>query len=398
MKRIFTLSLFVLISKVVFTQVIPCNCECSGRLDLVSGNGYYLLDSVVSFAWDDPSGDWQQTGTSVYYYDEFTRKTGNAGYRSNRNTGLRTPSYKTDYLYGDSGEKTGYRQYRWQEETGQWEENQRIELTYNDSGKLTGQVIRSLKDGQWQTEYRASYIYNTKGFSQVFEKEKWNEANRSWEKVFRTTYTKEGRTTTAVSYNFKNNDWVPVSRNISINNDHGVLAETVNDRWDPERNDWQTQSSSAFLFDAKGNKTEWISSGEDKLSGKQVIRGHQLYHYDEEGKLSEVMGVSEDQAKGTVRNNSRKVYYWSLHSVSGLKGELSGKLKIFPNPFKYFTTVELPGPAKRIDLLDTRGRVVRTWAGITSPTLRIDKKDLLPAIYFLRVYGDKVYMAKMVVY
>jgi len=350
------------------------------------------------FTWNDEMGEWKQTGTSVYFFDELTRKTGNIGYRYDVHTGIRIPSYKTDYLYGNSGKKTGYLQYRWDENTETWNINQRIKLTYNDNGKLSGQQIDVRKGDKWQTGYRSSYRYNKEGFSQVFEKEQWNEDTQSWDSMFKTTYANDGKTTTVISYNYKNHGWVPVSKNIQIKNDRDVLSEMYYFRWNPGLNDWQTLSNSVYFFDAKGYKTEWISKGTDKTSGKQMARGHQLYHYDEEGKLSEVLGVRENPIKETVKNSSRKVYYWSLHALSGIKGDLSGGLKIYPNPFRYYTTVELPGPARRIDLLDTQGRVVRTYANISSPTLRIDKKNLMPAIYFIKVYSNKVYTARMMIY
>lgn len=112
------------------------------------------------------------------------------------------------------------------------------------------------------------------------------------------------------------------------------MLETASEQWDVSTGKWVERIASRFLFDASGRKTEWINRSKDPRSGKEEVSGHQLYRYDDEGKLADVVGVTANKSTGTVTENSKRVYYWSLHALNGLKGEIYGSLKIYPNPFR----------------------------------------------------------------
>jgi len=70
---------------------------------------------------------------------------------------------------------------------------------------------------------------------------------------------------------------------------------------------------------------------------------------------------------------------------------LSANLKLYPNPTSTYTVIEFNDNSANhnVQLLDLAGRVVRTYDNHKYNTLRVDKDELTPGIYFLNVSNDK---------
>ncbi len=70
---------------------------------------------------------------------------------------------------------------------------------------------------------------------------------------------------------------------------------------------------------------------------------------------------------------------------------LSANLRLYPNPTNTYTVVEFNDNANShtINVMDIAGRLVRTYSDYKLSTLKIDKDDLTPGIYFVNVTNDR---------
>ncbi|MDP1725205.1 MAG: T9SS type A sorting domain-containing protein [Bacteroidota bacterium] len=85
--------------------------------------------------------------------------------------------------------------------------------------------------------------------------------------------------------------------------------------------------------------------------------------------------------------NSCKVSTVSVNDIASL----TGSMRMYPNPTSTYTVVEFNDNANthQINIMDIAGRVVRSYANYKFNTLRIDKEELTPGLYFVNVSNDK---------
>ena len=77
-----------------------------------------------------------------------------------------------------------------------------------------------------------------------------------------------------------------------------------------------------------------------------------------------------------------------------------GVMKVYPNPFKELTYIELPGEERRIELLqviDMQGRVVREIRNVEGNVYELRRDELSRGMYYVRAYTDKAYTAKIMI-
>jgi hypothetical protein len=70
---------------------------------------------------------------------------------------------------------------------------------------------------------------------------------------------------------------------------------------------------------------------------------------------------------------------------------ISANLRLYPNPTSTYTVIEFNDNANshNVQVMDIAGRVIRTYSNHKYNTLRIDKDELTPGIYFINVANDK---------
>jgi len=67
-------------------------------------------------------------------------------------------------------------------------------------------------------------------------------------------------------------------------------------------------------------------------------------------------------------------------------------LIVFPNPFSEELTVEFSNPTNekvQINIIDTRGRIVRKYRDLKSNSLVVQKKDLTSGLYYIEILAPK---------
>ncbi|MFC2081241.1 T9SS type A sorting domain-containing protein, partial [Bacteroidota bacterium] len=75
-------------------------------------------------------------------------------------------------------------------------------------------------------------------------------------------------------------------------------------------------------------------------------------------------------------------------------------LRIYPNPFTHYTTIQFPNPTSRsfqMILTDLSGKVYRIVDDITTSEYVLQKGDLKKGLYFIELRGPKTYRGKIVI-
>lgn len=71
--------------------------------------------------------------------------------------------------------------------------------------------------------------------------------------------------------------------------------------------------------------------------------------------------------------------------VTGINDHGGSSLVVFPNPMTNSTTLLLDSSADRVDIIDGRGRIVQSYSQIFKDRLIINKSDMTPGQYIIRV-------------
>jgi len=75
-------------------------------------------------------------------------------------------------------------------------------------------------------------------------------------------------------------------------------------------------------------------------------------------------------------------------TVSTKNLTVTNNVKVAPNPFQdqaLVTWNNLDKTTFQVQLLNVTGQVVRSYPNVTGESLRIEKRDLVPGIYFLNI-------------
>ena len=89
-----------------------------------------------------------------------------------------------------------------------------------------------------------------------------------------------------------------------------------------------------------------------------------------------------------------------VNPIGILEGSRGGWFRLQPNPFRTATTIQFANPNAatfKVELFDQTGRVVRSIENVRGEQVMIDREDLSSGVYHLRLTGDQIYNAKLVI-
>jgi len=74
-------------------------------------------------------------------------------------------------------------------------------------------------------------------------------------------------------------------------------------------------------------------------------------------------------------------------------------ISMYPNPFSTFLRIDMRNnkPLQKIEILSLDGRIVRIIDHIDTPSITINRENLYPGLYFLRIHADTIYVRKVIV-
>jgi hypothetical protein len=87
-------------------------------------------------------------------------------------------------------------------------------------------------------------------------------------------------------------------------------------------------------------------------------------------------------------------------TMTAVDPQVLAGLKLYPNPADEAFTIfsEHIAPVQAVELLDVNGRLIRTLAGFTSRTIRVDRDGLAPGMYFARIRFQEGSVTRKIVF
>lgn len=79
--------------------------------------------------------------------------------------------------------------------------------------------------------------------------------------------------------------------------------------------------------------------------------------------------------------------------------KIEQKINVYPNPFTEKITISLLNGKNihRLELIDITGKIVRTIENIYQDNYILERNNLYPGLYFLKIYSDKIYSKQVAV-
>lgn len=322
-----------------------------------------MASYTVDCKWSD--GHWQWYNINEFTYDSLDRVIVNhhtswsgAGYADSH----------TDYLYEYDEEghvicKSTYycdlnRYYnRWQ-------------YNYED-GKMVSKCYQRYLTF-WQNYDLHSYSYDGENISIVLH-QKCDYGSEEWYNYEKTTYEYDDfGTTTVITTQTWNGDWVNKCRTTKYHNENGVLIQELYQEWKDEG--WANKRVCEYTLDNLGNciegrwkdfvNDEWVDSDSNYSLLVQFNNGESI--------LSET--VNSYQAKYSF--------------IVGINETSSSHLvEAFPNPGTDHFTIQTDTPFAEVTVNDITGRKIFSQ-NTSETTIHINTKNWPAGIYFWKVFNS----------
>jgi len=131
-----------------------------------------------------------------------------------------------------------------------------------------------------------------------------------------------------------------------------------------------------------------------------VLDGRNIYAYDANGNRAEYIAFfSWDSNTNDWINDLKTTSFWSELTASVSGYNIDHILKVYPNPFTDFSTIKLSNGAqiRKIELIDTNGRILKSIDNINCYSITIHREDLPGGIYFIRIHSNDTYVKQVII-
>jgi Secretion system C-terminal sorting domain len=252
------------------------------------------MAEALVLEWDEDAADWENDDLDVYTYDEDGNQTGSVGYRWNETSELWTRKDSIFNVYNDEGLLSEYSGYEWK--TDRWVIRYYSSYAYETHGWLSEQISRMWYEDlqEWKNNSKYVYTWNAAGlmltkvrYDQEVYEGPWLEESKV-EKI----YGDENLLLTTNSVLWETDHWV-ISRTDTMEyNASGWLME---DRaYYLDEGNMRPNSIYTYSYDASGNVTEYNYSSWDRNESQLVVYGKDLFTYDPDYSMTEVVLPDED--------------------------------------------------------------------------------------------------------
>lgn len=123
----------------------------------------------------------------------------------------------------------------------------------------------------------------------------WDENVNAWEKSSLEEFTydysiSENPIITLISFwNSDINNWVPVERSETENNENGDDTQVLIFRWDEDSETWQLYAQNESTYDNNNNRAEWVLSGWDANQNRWFNSLKLIYRYDSNNEIERLI-------------------------------------------------------------------------------------------------------------
>jgi len=387
-----------------FSQFISGDCCTCSAYFYGSSEGFFR-DSTINLSYIRADNDWMENSFVKYSYTN-GRLCETVGYNYDKELFRRHESYMQIKNYDPDMKLIERLHFRWNKVFQEWTENSRFTSYHNDKRQHTHSINEkfNVELNNWEKSTRNETIKDSKNNSHITLTRNWDPSFEKWIISSKNTCTDDIEKLTRMCYSSvldkESASWKMIQKSVYLYNENMLLKEMTAYSMDKETNEWINPRQSSYEYDEAGRKTKWYSWSLDKETGERKGSGHQHYIYDRLGNNTEVHRYSWDKAQGEWIIYQKQINYWSQAQVmAGIETQVGGSLTVYPNPFTDQAIANLSGITniKMIELIDINSRLIRKYTDINSTELIIERADLKPGIYFLKVYSDKIFTGRLII-
>ncbi len=401
--RIISLLLLMLVSGFSgFSQFLSGDC-CTCYAYEYGSQSNYFRDSSLYLMLNRETEDWQESSFARYNYDN-RRLSETVSYYFDHDNYQRVGSFMQIKTPDPENKNIKRLQYRWDKDFQNWKESSRSVSYYKENKKLSHTVNFKYDElsADWVKNIRNESTSNSKLSATSNAMKKW--VSGKWLTTSENNCTddlvKLQRTCISSSLNEETGLWETSRKTLYQYNTDMRLAQMFLYNFNKETNFWKPIHESKYEYDQSGRKLSWFSWNYNKDTGEKKYGGHQQYIYDKHGNNTEVLSLSLDKTTKEWRVYRKQINYWSIQIEEKGRVVLSGTLKVYPNPFADRALLNLSGISniKKMELLNLNGKVVRNYkVKGNKEELVIEKNELMPGMYIIKISADKIYTGRIII-
>jgi hypothetical protein len=261
-------------------------------------------------------------------------------------------SQKTIYTYDGSKRILSEKMQMWMDP--EWIDVSLTTNTYNANGLIINKLSKNGFFGAMNNFMQVNYSYNSDGTEDQTVIQIWDTQTGTWENQMRSTNTYDSS-----------------KKIISVLTENGEAGE------------WVKIMKSTLNYNPDGSVKE--SLGQDWVDGSWVDSFKEFQSYNTNGTVKEklIMDWLPEQSKW--ENGSRWTYIYDASSNIEPQLAEADQLKVFPNPFSHFISIESSSlKVSNYLIYNTSGQLVRTIEK-GEPLSSINLAALKSGVYLLKV-------------
>jgi hypothetical protein len=318
----------------------------------------------------------------------------------------RNDSYFT-YTYSSINKPSEINLSIWDKISSQWVLSRRDNIVYDQAGNNQRQTIqyRSFYLG-WINGYQLDSYYNV-NLDSVISK-KWNEVNQRWDTTQKNTYSFINNLVNEVIVKRKainSGKFINYQKIIYNYNKKGAQTLYLIQFWDDIQNAWINFDQLINVYDPRGNKTEVLQQKWDITGAywKNVFRESYTYVQNDLNS-SYTRQIWDDELDRWINVEKRVNYFSNFNSRPEILTSKSSEdlqyFFLYPNPASDFVNIRFnenhkPGYG-RIDLIDSNGRMVKSYEYNGEDIFVIQREGLRSGRYYINFTGDKIFSSKVI--
>jgi len=362
-----------------------------------SYRNYFVTDSAYVYRWDPVAADWQ-----LYQVQYYTYTGGRLTELLTRNYFTGTNAALSVYTYNSSGRAEASTNYTW---TGEWVPSTRYLNEYDNLGRTASLKLQKWVNGSWAEErLQQNYQYDAYNRAVRYETIYWRSNAWTLPTISELSYNALGQ----LEYNLATRPGGAIDYRIIYEyNDRGLMTQYYTQY--PAGEGWSNWNLRSFHYDGCGGrryqiqytgrgpdwipstKTEFFTSfSSDTYPGKKVPvchKGHTVWVAAEAVPAHLRHGDCIGECKG--------------ESEKQIEQEAGAPFTVYPNPARESIAVRIEDgcdcPGRRVDLTDFAGNPMRSYKVSDDHLLVIDRGNLRPGKYFIRmITGTEVFAVPVI--
>ncbi len=382
------------------------------------------LDSLSVLQWDEINGQWQDSYTSYYFYNESNLFSEFINYSWDESSETWIADDRETSEYDENGNRITLIDYQYNDSAGEWYGEFKLEYFYDENDLLT-EIIESWNDEleeAWYLVLKTVYSFNEQGrldsTLEYFHSTDWQE---SWKTEYE--YDENGNLTNFREFDKSETEpggWINSWEETYEYNENNNLVFYNEHEWNESENRWNNSDREEYTYTSNNvlaayfdydwieSENDWVMTWKEEYEYNTDYPFEQLilpaFFIDETPNFFEYMLLSyqsfnyvENEWQAEEKGN---FYYKLVAPVSTVSEPEIAGISFYPNPAKSEITFRLKNDSQPYELkmYDLTGKVVLAQTLFNDYPISIS--SLKNGMYLFRILDSKndlIYSNKIVI-